>query len=103
MKDDLHTSSMLPATTPMQVELPPPLVALEYQPPQPGGGRRRGDMGWGFLISFFVAFGTGWLIFGSLMMAGKRDDHAGPVALGAASIVLGAGVAASLVWSRRQR
>ena len=60
-------------------------------------------MGWGLLISFFFAKGIGWFVFGLLMMAGYRDDYAGPVAVGAAFITLGAGTAGSLAWSRRQQ
>jgi hypothetical protein len=76
----------------------PPPVALEYQPPQP---RRRNDMGWGILISVFLAKGVGWFIFGSLMMIGHRDDHAGPIAVGAGFFMLGLGIAGSLAWTRR--
>ena len=93
MKDDLYPTSPNPTVPP---------VALEYQPPQPPT-RRRGDMGWGLLISFFLAMGVGWFIFGALMMIGHRDDHAGPIAVGAGFFVLGAGIAAALAWTRRQQ
>jgi hypothetical protein len=36
------------------------------------------------------------------MMMGYRDDLAGPTAVGAAFIMLGAGIAAALAWTRRQ-
>jgi hypothetical protein len=81
---------------------PPPPVALEYQPPQPRQ-RRTSDMIWGLIISVLIANGVGWMIFGSLMMMGQRDDHAGPVAVGAAFIVFGAGLAGSLAWTRRRQ
>ena len=79
-----------------------PPVALEYQPPQPRAARA-GDMGWGLLISFFLAMGVGWFMFGALMMAGYRDDYAGPVALGAGFITMVAGTAAALTWTRRRQ
>ena len=60
-------------------------------------------MVWGVVISVLVANGFGWVIFGLLMMAGQRDDNAGPIAVGVAFIVLGAGLAASLAWTRRQQ
>ena len=60
-------------------------------------------MSWGVFISFLLAMGAGWFTFGWLMMMGHRDDHAGPIALGAAFMVLGAGVAASLSWTRRRQ
>src|SRR5687768_14734702 len=70
-------------------QFPPAPVALEYQPPQPRNPRR-GDMVWGVVISVLVAKGVGWMIFGMLMMVARvRDDEAGPVAVGAAFIVLG--------------
>jgi hypothetical protein len=81
---------------------PPPPVALEYQPPQPRAARR-GDMVWGVAISVLIANGVGWMLFGMLMMSNVRDDYAGPVAVGAAFIVLGVGIAASLAWTRRQQ
>jgi hypothetical protein len=81
---------------------PPPLVALEYQPPQPRAPRR-GDMIWGILISLLIAKGVGWMLFGMMMVARMRDDEAGPIAVGAAFIVLGAGIAGSLVWTRRRQ
>ena len=80
-----------------------PPVALEYQPPQPrarGGGA---DMVWGVVISVLIANGVGWLLFGAMMMTGARDDNAGPIAVGAAFIVLGVGIAGSLAWTRRQQ
>ena len=79
-----------------------PPVALEYQPPQPSR-RRMGDMGWGILISLFLANGAGWFVFGALMMLGHRDDHAGPIAVGVAFMVLGAALAAPLALSRREQ
>ena len=57
-------------------------------------------MGWGVLISVFLAMGVGWFIFGALMMLGHRDDHAGPIAVGAGFITLAAGIAAALTWTR---
>jgi len=83
------------------LDVPPP-VALEYQPPQPRA-RRGGDMVWGVVISILIANGVGWLLFGALMMNGARDDNAGPIAVGAAFIVLGIGIAGSLAWTRRQQ
>jgi hypothetical protein len=78
-------------------------VALEYQPPQPRASRR-GDMVWGVVISVLVAKGVGWMIFGMLMMVTRvRDDEAGPVAVGAAFIILGVGIAGSLAWTRKQQ
>jgi len=60
-------------------------------------------MVWGVVISILIANGVGWLIFGALMMLARvRDDEAGPVAVGAAFIVLGVGLAGSLMWTRRQ-
>jgi len=83
--------------------LQPPPVALEYQPSQAQAPRRR-DMVWGVVISILIANGVGWVIFGMLMMLARvRDDEAGPVAVGAAFIVLGVGLAASLAWTRRQQ
>ena len=83
------------------LDVPPP-VALEYQSPQ-APARRRGDMVWGVVISILIANGVGWLLFGALMMTGARDDNAGPIAVGAAFIALGAGIAVSLAWTRRQQ
>ena len=80
----------------------PPPVALEYQPPQ-ARARRGGDMVWGIVISILVANGVGWLLFGMLMVTRMRDDEAGPIAVGAAFIVLGAGIAGALAWTRRQQ
>jgi hypothetical protein len=79
-----------------------PPVALEYQPPQPRLARR-GDMVWGVIISLLIANGVGWMLFGMLMMARVRDDEAGPVAVGAAFIIFGLGIAGSLAWTRRQQ
>jgi hypothetical protein len=113
MQDDLYDSPTQTLTIPAPAPLvpppssqppafaPAPPVALEYQPPQPRRGR--GDMGWGILISVFLAKGVGWFIFGALMMMGYRDDHAGPVAVGAGFFVLGAGIAGALAWTRRQQ
>lgn len=95
MKDDLDP----PSPVVVRVDAAAPPVALEYQPPQPP--QRRGDMGWGLLIGFFLAMGVGWFIFGALMMLGHRDDHAGPIAVGAAFMTLGAATAGTLVWTRR--
>ena len=81
---------------------PQPPVALEYQPPQPRASRRA-DMVWGVVISFLLAKGVGWMLFGMLMIARVRDDEAGPVAVGAAFIILGVGIAGSLAWTRRQQ
>jgi hypothetical protein len=78
-----------------------PPVALEYQPPQPRA-RRGGDMVWGIVISILIANGVGWMLFGLLMLTRMRDDEAAPIAVGAAFIVLGAGIAGSLAWTRRQ-
>lgn len=60
-------------------------------------------MTWGVIISILIANGVGWVLFGWLMMARYRDDEAGPVAVGAAFIVLGGLLGASVVWSRRQQ
>ena len=98
MIDRLESPLVRPAD---HLDVPPP-VALEYQPPQPRA-RRGGDMVWGIVISFLIAKGVGWLLFGTLMVTRMRDDEAGPIAVGAALIVLGAGIAASLAWTRRQQ
>ena len=60
-------------------------------------------MVWGIVISVLVANGVGWLLFGMLMATRMDDDIAGPIAVGAAFIVLGAGLAGSLAWTRRQQ
>ena len=49
---------------------------------------------------FFVAFGVGWLIFGILMAMGMRDDHAGPIAIGVASLVFGVSLFLPFVFMR---
>jgi hypothetical protein len=100
MIDRLEPSIARPAVSDPEIASPP--VALEYQPPQRRGPRSN-DMVWGVIISVLIANGVGWLLFGALMMTGARDDNAGPIAVGAAFIVLGAGVAASLMWTRRQQ
>ena len=105
MIDRLDSSIARPAHSldiPSAESSPPPLVALEYQPPQPRAPRR-GDMVWGIIISVLIANGVGWMLFGMLMVARMRDDEAGPIAVGAAFIVLGAGIAGSLAWTRRQQ
>ena len=103
MIDRLDTSIARPAHS---LDLPSshasPPVALEYQAPQPRAPRR-GDMVWGIIISLLIANGVGWMLFGMLMISRMRDDEAGPVAVGAAFIVLGAGIAGSLAWTRRQQ
>ena len=83
-------------------QFPPAPVALEYQPPQPRASRR-GDMAWGVVISVLIAKGVGWMLFGMLMISNVRDDYAGAVAVGAALIVLGVGLAGSLAWTRRSQ
>lgn len=55
----------------------------------------------GIMASVFVSSGFGLLLFGALMGLGWRDDHAGPVAVGAAFIGLGGSFIAMLVWFRR--
>jgi hypothetical protein len=106
MQDDSHALATRPPPVPPAGDgapspsPPPPLVALDYQPPQPA--RSRSDMGWGLLISFCLAMGAGWFTFGALMMTGQRDDNAAPIAVGVAFLTLGAGVAGSLAWTRRQ-
>jgi hypothetical protein len=102
MIDRLDCSIARPCTDPLDMPAAPPPVALEYQPPQPRA-RRRGDMAWGIAVSVLIANGVGWVIFGFLMINGYRDDDAGPVAAGAASIVLGVGIAGSLAWTRREQ
>jgi len=101
MIDRLDTS-IARADQPLDIPAshPPLPVALEYQPPQPRAGRR-GDMAWGIVVSVLIANGVGWMLFGMLMIARMRDDEAGPVAVGAAFIVLGLGIAGSLAWTRR--
>ena len=103
MIDRLDTS-IARADQPLDIPAsqPPLLVALEYQPPQPRAARR-GDMAWGVAISVLIANGVGWMLFGMLMMSNVRDDYAGPVAVGAAFIVLGVGIAGSLAWTRRSQ
>jgi hypothetical protein len=105
MIDRLDSSIARPAAHPLDIPPPSsysPPVALEYHTPQ-ARPRRRGDMAWGIAISVLIANGVGWLLFGMLMSDGWRDDYAGPVAVGAAFIVLGVGIAGSLVWTRRQQ
>lgn len=69
-----------------------PLATLDYAPPPPRGTSLR-DMVWGIMVSVFLANGVGWSVFGLLMMIGYRDDHAGPVAIGLASVTLGLSLA----------
>jgi hypothetical protein len=76
-----------------------PVLPLEYAQPQPRTSRR--DLWLGLLVSFFLANGVGWMIFGILMREGWRDDHAGPVAVGLAFIVLALSLAATILWLRR--
>ena len=95
---DIPSASPPPFSPP----LPGLPVALEYQPPQPRAPRR-GDMAWGVVISILIAKGVGWMLFGMLMISNVRDDYAGPVAVGAAFVVLGLGIAGSLAWTRRSQ
>ena len=55
----------------------------------------------GIAASMFICGGVGSLLFGALMGLGWRDDHAGPVAVGAAFMGLGACFVAMIVWFRR--
>jgi hypothetical protein len=80
-------------------DVAPPLPTLDYAPP--ARPVRRLDAFWGILISVFLANGVGWMVFGALMMAGYRDDNAGPFAVGAASIALAAGLAGTFYVTRR--
>jgi len=87
--------------------LPPPLedsprrsvLPLEYAPPAQRPSRR--DAVWGVVISILLANGVGWLSFGMGMVTGMRDDYAGPIAVGLASITLGLGLAGT--WSVTRR
>jgi hypothetical protein len=92
------------ATTPPppQSSVPPAPLPLEYEPPraaQPPGGRAQ--LALGIFASLFFATGIGMALFGMLMAAGFRDDNAGPIAVGVAFLVLGAGFVALMVWLRR--
>ena len=63
-----------------------PIRTLDYAPPEPS---RKSRTAMFIAGGFFVAFGVGWLIFGILMANGMRDDYAGPIAIGGASVVFG--------------
>lgn len=88
---------MVRATEPQPVA---PFATLDYAPPPPAKPARR-DTIWGVFISLFLANGVGWVAFGFFMMMGYRDDYAGPVAFGMASIALAAGLAGTWHVSRR--
>jgi hypothetical protein len=55
----------------------------------------------GIAASVFICGGLGLLLFGALMGMGWRDDHAGPVAVGASFMGLGGCFVAMIVWFRR--
>ena len=76
-----------------------PLPTLDYGRPDPRPSRSH--MIWGIVISVFLANGVGWTSFGMLMIMGQRDDEAGPVAIGLASIALALSLAAALYLRQR--
>jgi hypothetical protein len=69
-----------------------PVTTLDYASPPPRGSSRR-DTAWNIVIGILLANGVGWATFGLLMMNGYRDDDAGPVAVGLASVTLGLSLA----------
>ena len=78
----------------------PPLPTLDYAPPTPRKASGRETI-WGVFISIFLANGVGWIAFGALMMNGQRDDHAGPVAIGVAFVILALGLLGTMYVTRR--
>jgi hypothetical protein len=98
----VHADAQNPAEGPSEAARP--VMTLDYgRPASPSPlGRGRRDAIWGGVISFCLAMGSGWITFGFLMMMGQRDDHAGPIAVGVGFIVLGLGLAGTLLLLRRQ-